>query len=174
MGAFYLETALKDTPPLDLHYWLLTVKSLSEIHTMNSIGCLTKAVVAVALTLLMSQATLAQTHVRKGILLINQIRTLAARDSTLSMGSLLDLKTDSNFAGEIQQIVNDAATILDGYTVVKRGGFFPENAGIPRDRQLTPVEAVYHIYALPNGNELLLYRSPMVNTAQYFIRRTKQ
>lgn len=140
---------------------------------MERIGWLTRSLMATALALLIAQTAIAQTHLRKGVLLLNQVRTLATRDSTLSMGKLIDLKTDANFAGELQPIVDSAATILDGYTVVRRGGFFPENKGIPRDRQLTVVEAVYHIYSLPNGNELFLFRSPMVETAQYFIRSKK-
>ncbi len=132
-----------------------------------------KILIVMALAVGIVPSVLGQTQLRKGVLLLNQIRTLASRESTLSMGSLLDLKTDPNFTGDIQRIVDNAARILDDYTVVNRGGFFPENRGIPRERQLTVVEAVYHIYALPNGNELFLYRSPKANTAQYFIRRTR-
>ncbi len=140
---------------------------------MKWLANITKILIVMALASGVVPSAIAQTQVRKGVLLINQVRALAARESTLSMGSLLDLKTDPNFTGEIQQIIDNAARILDDYTVVNRGGFFPENRGIPRERQLTVVEAVYQIYALPNGNELFLYRSPKADTAQYFIRRTR-
>jgi len=105
------------------------------------------------------------------VLLLNQTRDLAARSTTLSGGKLADLQTDSHFQGDFQLIVNDAAALLNGYTVVKRGGYFPENRGIPRKQQLTVIEVIYSIYTLPNGNELFLYRTPTENTAAYFIRR---
>ncbi len=90
---------------------------------------------------------------------------------TLSSGRLTDLQTDSNFDGDYQSILNTASTILNGYTIVRNGGYFPENHGIPRNRQLSVSEVVYYLYSLSNGNELFLYRSPMENTAEYFIRK---
>ena len=62
-------------------------------------------------------------------------------------------------------------TLLDSYTVVNRGGYFPENKNISRNKQITWSEAVYRIYTLPNGTELVLYRSPSQNTAEYVIRK---
>jgi len=113
----------------------------------------------------------AQTQLRHGVLLLNQARELATRSTTLSGGKLADLQTDPNFQGDFQFVVNEAATLLNGYTVVQRGGFFPENRGIPRKQQLTVREVIYTIYSLPNSTELFLYRTPTENTAAYFIRR---
>ncbi|MBW4474488.1 MAG: hypothetical protein KME45_29550 [Stenomitos rutilans HA7619-LM2] len=128
--------------------------------------------IAVVLIVILNQQTVAQTKTRSGVLLLNQVRELSTRSTTLSGGKLADLQTDPNFAGAtFQTIVDDAATILDNYIVVRRGGYFPENRNIPRERQLTVVEAVYRIYSLPSGNELFLYRTPTENTSEYFIRR---
>lgn len=127
--------------------------------------------ISVAIGLLLAQPGYAQVQIRRGVLLYSQVRMLAAQSSTVSFGRLADLRTDRNFSGNFQQIVDASENILNGYTVVRRGGFFPENQGIPRDRQLAVVEAVYQIYTLPNGNELFLFRTPTQNTAQYFIRR---
>lgn len=134
-------------------------------------GVVRQLLLALLVVGVLAPSTLAQTQTRRGILLLNQVRELAARDTTLSGGQLADLQTDSNFEGSFAAIVNDAANLLQGYQVVSRGGFFPENRGIPREQQLTVAEVVYHIYSLPNGKELFLYRTPTVNTAQYFIRR---
>ncbi|MBW4693990.1 MAG: hypothetical protein KME27_19775 [Lyngbya sp. HA4199-MV5] len=132
---------------------------------------LTSGAIAVALLLSLHQQTVAQTKTRSGVLLLNQVRELSTRSTTLSGGKLADLQTDPNFAGaSFEAIVDDAATILANYTVVNRGGYFPENRNIPRERQLTVVEAVYRIYTLPSGNELFLYRTPTENTSEYFIR----
>lgn len=131
-----------------------------------------RSAIAAALVVVLNQQVYAQTQTRSGVLLLNQVRELSTRSTTLSGGKLADLETDPNFSGaDFQMIVNDAATILDTYTVVNRGGYFPENRGIPRERQLTIVEVVYHIYSLPSGNELFLYRTPTENTSEYFIRK---
>lgn len=128
--------------------------------------------IAVALTATLNQPTVAQTRTRSGVLLLNQVKALATRSTTLSGGKLADLQTDPNFTGgTFQTIFSDAATILDHYTVVRRGGYFPENRGIPRERQLTVIEVVYRLYSLPDGNELFLYRTPTENTSEYFIRK---
>lgn len=134
-------------------------------------GMALRLLLALLIVGVLAPPTMAQTQTRRGILLLNQVRELAARDTTLSGGQLTDLQTDSNFEGSFAAIVNDAANLLQGYRVVQRGGFFPENRGIPREQQLTVAEVVYHIYSLPNGKELFLYRTPNLNTAQYFIRR---
>ncbi|MGJ3250376.1 MAG: hypothetical protein ACFE0J_04470 [Elainellaceae cyanobacterium] len=118
------------------------------------------------------QMAIAQTEVRSGVLQFIQLQSLADRRSTLSEGTLADLQTDPNFDGDFQMIFNDAAAILDDYTIVQRGGYFPENAGIPRDQQLTVDQAVYRVYALDDGNQLVLYRTPSENTARYFIRES--
>jgi hypothetical protein len=120
---------------------------------------------------MLSPNAMAQTEVTRGVVQFNQIQDISQRHSTtLSYGTLAQLQTDPNFTGDFQAIVNAAATILDGYTIVNRGGYFPENAGIPRDRQLTRAEAVYEVFPLANGYELVLFRSPLENTSQYFIR----
>jgi hypothetical protein len=139
---------------------------------MMRLRWLVRFAIAAALIATLNQQTYAQTKTRSGVLLLNQVRELSTRSTTLSGGKLVDLQTDPNFTGaDFQVIVNDAATILDNYTVVRRGGYFPENQGIPRERQLTVSEAVYRIYSLPSGNELFLYRTPTENTSEYFIRK---
>ena len=139
---------------------------------MVSFRWLVKFAIATAFIAILSQQTDAQTKTRSGVLLLNQVRELSTRSTTLSGGKLADLQTDPNFAGgDFPTIVNEAATILGNYTVVRRGGYFPENRDIPRAQQLTVTEVVYHIYTLPSGNELFLYRTPTENTAEYFIRR---
>lgn len=133
---------------------------------------LVRFAIAAALITTLNQPTSAQTKTRSGVLLLNQVRELSTRSTTLSGGKLADLQTDPNFTGgAFESIVGDAATILDNYTVVRRGGYFPENQGIPRERQLTVIEVVYHIYSLTGGNELFLYRTPTENTSEYFIRK---
>jgi hypothetical protein len=113
----------------------------------------------------------AQTQLRQGVLQFNQLVDLSRNNSTtLSYGTLAQLRADPNFIGNLQTIVDAATTILDGYRVVNRGGGFPENAGIPLNQQLTRAEAPYRIFKLDNGYELVLFRSPLENTAQYFIR----
>ncbi|MBC7970160.1 MAG: hypothetical protein H7Z11_08555 [Verrucomicrobia bacterium] len=139
---------------------------------MGRFRWLVRLAIAAALAVALTQQTSAQTKTRSGVLLLNQVRALTTRSTTLSSGKLADLQTDPNFAGgAFQAIVDDAATILSNYTVVSRGGYFPENRGILRERQLTVVEAVYRIYSLPDGNELFLYRTPTENTSAYFIRK---
>lgn len=117
-----------------------------------------------------SPLAIAQTQLRGGVIPLSQISALAQRNTTTSQGSLAQLQIDPNFSGDFQSVYNYAARLLEGYRVVRRGGGFPENAGIPIDRQLTVGEVVYTVFALDNGNELFLYRSPTENTAQYFIR----
>jgi hypothetical protein len=128
---------------------------------------------AIASLTIFGQMAIAQTELRSGVVQLVQLREFAQRGSnTLSSGTLANLQVDPNFTGDFQSMVNTAATILDGYTIVNRGGFFPENAGIPRNQQLTRSEAVYRVYALDNGYELVLFRTPTENTSEYFIRTT--
>lgn len=128
---------------------------------------------AVASLTILGQTAIAQTELRSGVVQLVQLREFAQQGSnTLSYGTLADLQVDPNFTGDFQSIVNTAATILDGYTIVNRGGYFPENAGIPRNQQLTRSEAVYRVYSLDNGYELVLFRTPSENTSEYFIRTT--
>lgn len=128
--------------------------------------------ITVALLLLSSQISMAQTEVRSGVLPLFRLSDWAAQnDLNLSSGVLADLQSDPNFDGDFQAVYNAAANILSGYRVVSRGGFFPENAGIPREQQLTLAQAVFRLYTLDNGNFLMLYRSPNEATSRYFIRR---
>lgn len=139
---------------------------------MTRFGWMAALVLPVVLIVSLSQAADAQSLTRKGTLTRTLVEgTLVQQRTTLSQGLLADLSADPNFAGDFQTIFQDAANILDGYTIVERGGSFPENRGIPRNQQLAKVEVVYNIYALPNGLELFLYRSPLENTARYFIRK---
>jgi hypothetical protein len=134
------------------------------------ISWLLKVALAAGIWVAGGQAIHAQTELRSGVVQFAQLQELEQRLSTLSSGFLADLQTDPNFDGDFQIIFNEAANILDGYTIVQRGGYFPENAGIPREQQLTRSEAVYKAFELNNGNQLLLYRTPSENTARYFIR----
>jgi hypothetical protein len=113
----------------------------------------------------------AQTFIREGKLQLVMLQDMASDQFTVvSTGVLSDLQSDSFFVGDYDDIYNSAASILDGYTPVVRGGYFPENTGIPRERQVTVDEAVYQLFRLDNGYELMLYRSPVENTSRYFIR----
>lgn len=124
------------------------------------------------LALGMSYPIRAQEVLREGKLQFVMLQQMADNDfSVISQGFLADLETDPNFDGDFQTIYNAAATILDNYTPVVRGGYFPENAGIPREQQVTVDEAVYRLFQLDNGSELMLYRSPQENTSRYFIRQ---
>lgn len=122
--------------------------------------------------LALSPASNAQTEVRRGILPLYRLNAWAAQsDLNLSTGVLADLQNDPNFSGDFPAIFNAAANILSGYTIVRRGGYFPENAGVSWEQQLTTGQGVYRTYTLDNGNFLLLYRTPNEDTARYFIRR---
>lgn len=114
----------------------------------------------------------AQTEVREGKLQFSMLQEMADDFSIVSRGVLADLETDPNFDGSYDYIFDTAAGILDNYTPVVRGGYFPENAGIPREQQVTVDEAVYRLFRLDNGYELMLYRSPMEGTSRYFIRQS--
>ncbi len=90
--------------------------------------------------------------------------------NVVSQGVLADIESDPNFVGDFQVIFDRAFNILEGYTLVQRGGYFPENAGISREQQLTATQAIYHVFELENGNRLTLYRSPTEDTSRYFIQ----
>lgn len=124
--------------------------------------------------LLLGQGTvLAQSEIRRGVLPLTRLEDWETQaEATLSAGVLADLESDPNFSGDFQSIYDIAAQILDGYVVVNRAGYFPENAGIPREKQLARAQAVYYFYHLPNSNSLILYRSPSENTARYIIRKS--
>lgn len=115
----------------------------------------------------------AQSEIRQGVLPLNRFGDWENQtEITLSRGLLSDLETDPNFEGDFALVYETAAQLLDGYRVVERAGFFPENAGIPRQQQLARAEAVYRFYILPNRNSLILYRTPLESTARYMIRRS--
>lgn len=131
--------------------------------------CLVSAMAGV---LLLGQVTIAQSEIRHGILPVNRLADWEQQTAaTLSSGTLAELETDPNFSGDYGSIYNVAAHILDDYIVVQQAGYFPENAGIPREKQLGYAQAVYYFYVLPNSNSLILYRSPADNTARYIIRK---
>ena len=94
--------------------------------------------------------------------------------NVVSQGRLADLEADPYFAGDFQTVFDQAFGILEGYTLVQRGGYFPENAGIPPEQQLTMTQAVFRVFDLDNGNRLTLYRSPAENTSRYFIQELSQ
>lgn len=121
---------------------------------------------------LLTQVAVAQSEIRQGVLPLTRLTDWESQsDITLSTGTLSDLESDANFDGDFRSIYDIATQILDGYTVVERAGYFPENAGIPREQQLARSQAVYRFYLLPNSNGLILYRSPSENTARYMIRK---
>jgi hypothetical protein len=126
--------------------------------------------VLTALSVGWSPAALTQTAVRNGVSQFALMTDMSQGGTVLSTGVLADLQNDPNFQGEFPLVYNVATDILSGYTIVNRGGYFPENAGIPREVQLTTAEVVYHVFSMQNGNELFLYRSPLENTSRYFIR----
>jgi hypothetical protein len=157
---------LSSSPVLSCH---LVVPE--EFKTMMQLRWVVKLTIVAAFTAILTQAVLAQTELKKGVLLLYQVKQLAAQSSTISTGTLADLETDPNFeGGDYRTIFNTASNILSGYRVVKNGGYFPENRGIPRSQQLSVSEVVYYLYSLPDNRELFLYRSPTENTAEYFIR----
>ncbi len=115
----------------------------------------------------------AQSEIRRGILPLTRFNDWENQSEiTLSAGLLSALETDPNFEGDYSFVYDEAAQILDSYRVVERAGYFPENAGIPRDQQLARAEAVYRFYTLPDRSGLILYRTPLEDTARYIIRRS--
>lgn len=122
--------------------------------------------------ILLGQVATAQSEIRRGVLPMARLTDWEGQSEiTLSTGTLADLESDPNFSGDYQAVYDIAANMLEGYTVVERAGYFPENAGIPREKQLARSQAVYYFYLLPNSNGLILYRTPAENTARYMIRK---
>jgi len=139
---------------------------------MRIVKWLGRGAIALVLLAMLSPLGLAQTEVTRGKVMYRWFKeAISKRSTTLSVGTLAQLQTDPGFAGDYVLMVNSAATMLKDYVIVNRGGYFPENRGIPREKQLTFVEAVYRTYVMSNGNELVLFRSPSQNTAEYVIRR---
>lgn len=135
------------------------------------LGVKLAAFVAIA-TLIGNTAANAQTVIRNGVLPFARLTAWSQQSNlNLSSGYLADLQADPNFVGDYQSIFNAASKILTGYTVVARAGYFPENRGIARDKQLPVSDAVYYIFEMAGGNKLVLYRSPTEDTSRYFIRR---
>ncbi|MGF1535398.1 MAG: hypothetical protein ACFB4J_02770 [Elainellaceae cyanobacterium] len=126
---------------------------------------------AASALLLLPLSASAQTQTESGTTQFELFEEISFSDpNVVSQGVLAELESDPNFVGDFQTIFDTAFTILEGYTVVQRGGYFPENAGIPREQQLTPTQAVFHVFELDNGNRLTLYRSPNEDTSRYFIQ----
>lgn len=133
---------------------------------------LVTASLSISLSNSLSSAALAQSEIRSGVLPVGRFAEWEQQsEATLSTGVLADLETDPYFEGDYSYIYDLAANILSGYTVVNRAGYFPENAGIPREQQLAVSQAVYHFYLLSNQHGLILYRTPAENTARYIIRK---
>lgn len=113
----------------------------------------------------------AQTFNGEGKLQQELVNTLISEsDAILSYGRLSGLEADPNFVGTWDMLNDSATTILAPYTPVSRGGFFPENADIPLEQQLTMDECAYQLFQLDNGNELMLYSSPSDQATRYLIR----
>lgn len=144
--------------------------NLRPLKTSIWMSKLAIATCATCIGVTMALPALAQEFLREGKLQFVMLQEMANDASVLSQGQLSALQTDPNFDGSYQLIYDAAFSILDGYTPVVRGGYFPENAGIPREQQVTVDEAVYRLYRLEEGTELMLYRSPMEDTSRYFIR----
>jgi hypothetical protein len=146
------------------------MKNLFNLCLRQGIGIQIAMLAVFAPTL--SHVAFAQSEIRHGVLPVARLMEWENQSQvTLSTGVLADLQADPNFAGDYQYLYDIAANSLSGYTVVSRAGYFPENAGIPRDRQIVASQAVYYFFVLPNGNGLILYRSPAENTSHYMIRR---
>ncbi|MGB3495965.1 MAG: hypothetical protein WBA57_24770 [Elainellaceae cyanobacterium] len=126
--------------------------------------------IATCVSVTMAVPALAQELLREGKLQFVMLEEMSNDANVLSQGQLSALETDPNFTDSYTLVYDDAFAILDGYTPVTRGGYFPENVGIPREQQVTVDEAVYRLYRLEEGTELMLYRSPMEGTSRYFIR----
>lgn len=139
----------------------------------SSIVIVASMVASMTVSLLsLGEAGNAQSEIRSGVLPAARFAEWEQQaEATLSTGVLADLETDPYFEGDYAYIYDLAANILSGYTVVNRAGYFPENAGIPREQQLAVSQAVYYFYLLPNRNGLILYRTPAENTARYILRK---
>ena len=128
--------------------------------------------IASCLSVTMTFPAWAQEFLREGKLQFVMLQEMANDANVLSQGQLSALQTDPYFTDSYPLIFDDAFSILEGYTPVTRGGYFPENVGIPREQQVTVDEAIYRLYRLNEGTELMLYRSPMEGTSRYFIRES--
>ncbi|MEL6223358.1 MAG: hypothetical protein AAFQ57_04415 [Cyanobacteria bacterium J06626_14] len=149
-----------------------TVSTIGQFLIRQGFALVACGGLAISVGLTTPENVQAQTFIREGKLQLVMLQNMASDQFTiLSTGVLRNLETDPFFDGDYDSIYNSAAAILDEYTPVVRGGFFPENAGIPRERQVTVDEAIYRLFQLDNGNELMLYRSPVEDTSRYFIRQ---
>ncbi len=150
-----------------------TIHQFRRAVMQRSLTLATLTGLALGMSVSPESSVQAQTPIREGKLQFVMLENMANDEFTvLSRGVLADLESDPLFDGDFDYIFNAAAAILDDYTPVVRGGYFPENAGIPREQQVTVDEAIYRLFRLDNGSELMLYRSPMENTSRYFIRES--
>ncbi|MEB3210413.1 MAG: hypothetical protein VKL39_03635 [Leptolyngbyaceae bacterium] len=146
---------------------------IRQLTMKQGLSLVTCCGIALGVGLTNASVVEAQEFIREGKLQLVLIQEMASNEFTVvSTGMLRDLQTDPFFDGDYNAIFNSAAAILDNYTPVVRGGYFPENAGIPREQQVTVDEAIYRVFRLTNGYELMLYRSPMEDTSRYFIRQS--
>jgi hypothetical protein len=128
------------------------------------------AAVVFALSTVYSASGSAQQVTRQGQLSGILIREIASQPGNLSVNDLPALASDPNFSGDLQTVNDIASTLLSGLVIVERAGYFPENAGIPRERQFPRSHVRFAVIALDNGNEMLVWQSPERANARYLIR----
>ncbi len=127
----------------------------------------------VALSISSSFPALAQQVLRQGRLTGVQIREIAQQPENLSVGNLPNLTQDPNFEGDSQGISDLASQLLTGFVIVNRGGDFPENEGIPLERQFVRSDVAFALVDLGNGNELVVWQSPQSPNARYLTRPSR-
>ncbi|WP_088894887.1 hypothetical protein [Leptolyngbya ohadii] len=115
----------------------------------------------------------AQQMIRQGRLTGVQIREIAQQPENLSVGDLPNLAQDPNFEGDLQGVNDLASRLLTGFVIVNRGGDFPENQGIPLDRQFLRTDVAFALMDLGNGRELVVWQSPQRPNARYLIRPSR-
>lgn len=126
-----------------------------------------------AMSVLNSLSVSAQQVIRQGRLTGVQIREIAQQPENLSVGDLPALAQDPNFDGDLQGVNDMASRLLSGFVIVNRGGDFPENAGIPLDRQFLRTDVAFALMDLGNGRELVVWQSPQRPNARYLIRPSR-
>lgn len=129
--------------------------------------------VVLALSIASSLPASAQQVIRQGRLTGVQIREIAQQPENLSVGDLPDLAQDPHFEGDLQDVNDLASRLLTGFVIVNRGGDFPENAGIPLDRQFLRTDVAFALMDLGNGRELVVWQSPQRPNARYLIRPSR-
>ncbi|MBD1853351.1 hypothetical protein H6F87_25905 [Cyanobacteria bacterium FACHB-502] len=126
-----------------------------------------------ALSIASSLPASAQQVIRQGRLTGVQIREIAQQPENISVGDLPTLAQDPNFEGDLQGVNDLASRLLTGFVIVNRGGDFPENEGIPLDRQFLRTDVAFALMDLGNGRELVVWQSPQRPNARYLIRPSR-